>query len=127
MTDLTLAPVPLKKTTSIVTDSETVKKFVFTGGPCGGKTTSLERVRAFLAQYGIRVYIVPEAATMMWTNGIVPTDMKNGDDWVNFQATLMQLQFHLEDLFYNHGRKDWETFCCVVRPGRDGRKSIRGR
>ena len=101
MTDLTLAPVPLKKTTSIVTDSETVKKFVFTGGPCGGKTTSLERVRAFLAQYGIRVYIVPEAATMMWTNGIVPTDMKNGDDWVNFQATLMRLQFHLEDLFYN--------------------------
>ena len=46
-----MAPVPLKKTTSIVTDSETVKKFVFTGGPCGGKTTSLERVRAFLVQY----------------------------------------------------------------------------
>ena len=50
---LDLGAVPLKKTTSIVTDSETVKKFVFTGGPCGGKTTSLERVRAFLAQYGI--------------------------------------------------------------------------
>ena len=90
MTDL-LAPISLTRGNSIITDSKTVQKFVFTGGPCGGKTTSLERVRAFLGQYGIRVYVVPEAATMMWTNGIAPTDMKNGDDWVNFQATLMRL------------------------------------
>ena len=104
MTDL-LAPISLTRGNSIITDSKTVQKFVFTGGPCGGKTTSLERVRAFLGQYGIRVYVVPEAATMMWTNGIAPTDMKNGDDWVNFQATLMRLQFHLEDLFYTMAEK----------------------
>ena len=104
MTDL-LASISLTRGNSIITDSKTVQKFVFTGGPCGGKTTSLERVRAFLGQYGIRVYVVPEAATMMWTNGIAPTDMKNGDDWVNFQATLMRLQFHLEDLFYTMAEK----------------------
>ena len=51
MTDL-LAPISLTRGNSIITDSKTVQKFVFTGGPCGGKTTSLERVRAFLGQYG---------------------------------------------------------------------------
>ena len=40
MTDL-LAPISLTRGNSIITDSKTVQKFVFTGGPCGGKTTSL--------------------------------------------------------------------------------------
>jgi hypothetical protein len=124
MADL-LTPPPLTKSNSIITDSKTVQKFVFTGGPCGGKTTSLERVRAFLGQYGIRVYIVPEAATMMWTSGIAPTDMKNGDDWVNFQATLMRLQFHLEDLFYTMAERTGEQSVILCdRGAMDGKAYV---
>jgi predicted ATPase len=90
---------------SLVSNSNTVQKFVLTGGPCGGKTTALERIRVFLSQYGIRVYTVPEAATILWTGGISPSDMKNGDDWVDFQATLMRTQFHLEDTLYTMAEK----------------------
>ena len=90
---------------SRISNSNTVQKFVLTGGPCGGKTTALERIRVFLSQYGVRVYTVPEAATILWTGGISPTDMKNGDDWVDFQAALMRTQFHLEDTLYAMAEK----------------------
>ena len=41
--------------------SERVQKFVLTGGPCGGKTTALARIRTFLGERGFRVFFVPEA------------------------------------------------------------------
>jgi hypothetical protein len=59
-------------------------KFVLTGGPCSGtksavwkdcslfltgKTTAMERLPVFLRERGFRVFIAPEAATMMFLNG----------------------------------------------------------
>ena len=45
-------------------------KIVLTGGPCAGKTTALARLSAFLNERGFRVFTVPEAATMLFTNGV---------------------------------------------------------
>ena len=44
------------------------KKFVLTGGPCGGKTTILQLLRDRLQDAGFRVIIVPEAATIVIPN-----------------------------------------------------------
>ena len=77
-----------------------VQKFVLTGGPCGGKTTALARLRTFLEERGFRVFIAAEAATFLWSNGVQPRDNCAEDDgWVNFQIDLMQTQMHFEDLF----------------------------
>ena len=53
-------PRPLERQASSVVDahvcsSERVQKFVLTGGPCGGKTTALARLRQFLEERGFRV------------------------------------------------------------------------
>ena len=53
-------PRPLERQASSVVDahvcsSERVQKFVLTGGPCGGKTTALARLRQFLEERGLRV------------------------------------------------------------------------
>eukprot|EP00965_Chrysotila_dentata_P062682 2077171-Pleurochrysis_carterae.AAC.1 len=84
---------------SKVQNSELVQKFVLTGGPCGGKTTALARLRQFLEDRGFRVFIAPEAATILWTNGMSVADMKSEADVLAFQIRLMQMQIFLEDCF----------------------------
>jgi hypothetical protein len=46
-----------------------VIKIVFTGGPCAGKTTSMAFCTELLKERGFRVYIVPEAATLIAMGG----------------------------------------------------------
>ena len=47
-----------------------VYKIVLTGGPCGGKSTALDKVKKSLEENGISVYTVPEVATIIFTNGV---------------------------------------------------------
>jgi len=42
-------------------DSPPIYKFVFTGGPCGGKTTALARVFSFLRERNFAAISCPEA------------------------------------------------------------------
>lgn len=49
-----------------------IHNFVFTGGPCGGKTTALAHVREELEQLGYIVMTVPEAATLAIVAGVNP-------------------------------------------------------
>ena len=46
-----------------------IYRFVVTGGPCAGKTTCLSRMSQFLRARGFSVYSVPEAATLLFSNG----------------------------------------------------------
>eukprot|EP01138_Halocafeteria_seosinensis_P005171 gb/GECG01005288.1/.p1 GENE.gb/GECG01005288.1/~~gb/GECG01005288.1/.p1 ORF type:complete len:672 (+),score=75.18 gb/GECG01005288.1/:1-2016(+) len=77
----------------------TVLRFVLTGGPCAGKTTALARLSSFLRHRGYRVYTVPEAATMLFTNGASFRDLDTDDRQIAFQAAVMNTQIHLEDSF----------------------------
>ena len=45
-------------------------RIVLTGGPCGGKTTALARVSSYLRQRGFEVFTVPEAFTILCSNGL---------------------------------------------------------
>ena len=88
--------------------SERVQKFVLTGGPCGGKTTALARIRTFLGERGFRVFFVPEAATFLFGNGTAPQDNKCANDWVDFQRLLMQMQMRFEDCMVERAEKACE-------------------
>ena len=74
-----------------------IHKIVLTGGPCGGKTTALARLQSFLGERGFRVFTVPEAATMFWSNGMSFTDLGGEGAPAQFQIRLLQTQMHLED------------------------------
>ena len=45
-------------------------KFVFTGGPCGGKTTALARVFSYLRERGFEVISCPEAYGILSSSGM---------------------------------------------------------
>ena len=44
-------------------------RIVLTGGPCAGKTTAITSIADRLRDLGYTVYIVPEAATMIFSSG----------------------------------------------------------
>ena len=61
---------------------------VLTGGPYAGKTTALENIKKYLKERNIPCVTVPETATELIDNGIIPTK----DNIVKFQLLVMKRQ-----------------------------------
>lgn len=77
-----------------------VKKIVLTGGPCAGKSSSLELIENYLRDNNYIVYIVQESATELIKSGIKPY----GEDGLNndyFQDVLFKYQLEKEKLIEN--------------------------
>ena len=75
-------------------------KIVLTGGPGGGKTTSMEKLRTFLSDRGYRVYTIPEAATIFFANGTAFADFEGKEETlIDFQIGILSTQMHMEDTF----------------------------
>jgi hypothetical protein len=55
----------------------------------------LERLVIFPA----RSYTVPEAATLLFSNGASFTDLESEEEQLQFQQWIMRTQVHLEDTF----------------------------
>ena len=83
-----------------VADDVQFYKICFTGGPCGGKTTAMIKVSEDLRELGFTVFIVPEAATLIFSGG-GDLDLSNYDEFsaLKFQYLLLQLQKCLEDIY----------------------------
>ena len=95
-------------------DSQTLRQFnagerpvyriCVTGGPCAGKTTSLQNIATELERRGFKVLMVPEAATMMMKGGcFIQTEKMTFEQAVKFQIQVMRMQIHLEDVFTQIG------------------------
>lgn len=73
-----------------------ITKIVLTGGPCGGKSTAIEKIDEYFTKRGYKVISVPETATELISNGITPLNCENPFE---FQKILMTLQMEKEHLF----------------------------
>jgi CYTH domain-containing protein len=71
-------------------------RFVFTGGPCAGKTAAQAHVAAHLRALGWQVFCVPEVATLFIDGGIALNDL-SAEARVARQTALMRAQIALED------------------------------
>lgn len=79
------------------TDGPPNFRFVFTGGPCGGKTTALARVFSYLRERGFECITCPEAYTTLSSNGMnVDFFTTQGMPKV-IQRTVLEVQMALED------------------------------
>mmetsp|Transcript_8456 Transcript_8456/g.13998 ORF Transcript_8456/g.13998 Transcript_8456/m.13998 type:complete len:413 (+) Transcript_8456:183-1421(+) len=72
-------------------------RIVLTGGPCGGKTTALARVSSYLRERGFDVIMVPEAFTILNSNGMSLEYFGTEGMDVVIQNTVMNVQQSLED------------------------------
>jgi putative protein kinase ArgK-like GTPase of G3E family len=49
--------------------SQNIVRICLTGGPCAGKTTAIADIKQDLIQLGMKVLVVPEAATALMKGG----------------------------------------------------------
>lgn len=77
-----------------------IYKIVLTGGPCGGKTTSLARLAPYLRERGFEVITCPEAFSLLVSNGM-PFDYLGAVKGMDIvvQDTVMDMQIGMEDSF----------------------------
>ena len=73
---------------------KTIKRIVFTGGPCSGKTTFTSRAQQIFAERGYRVIIDNESATDLISGGISPATL----GMYEFQKYCIDLQLKKEEL-----------------------------
>lgn len=79
-----------------------IPRIVLTGGPCGGKTSSLIYLRKRLPELGIVPIFVPEMATMMFNSGIKWKDVaKDKVQAFRFQVSMIKNQITNEDMIYS--------------------------
>ena len=69
-----------------------IVRICLTGGPCAGKTTAIAEIKQELTQLGIKILVVPEAATILMKGGamIVSTGFTEAQGLM-FQKCLMKL------------------------------------
>lgn len=75
---------------------EPVYKFVFTGGPCGGKTTALARVFSFLKERNFEVITCPEAYTLLNSHGMGADFFSTPGMPKYIQGAVLDLQLQYE-------------------------------
>jgi predicted ATPase len=71
-----------------------------TGGPCGGKSSSLEVFSDALRAKGYDVYTVPEVPTILIKGGCQYPGADGGEKLMQFEIGLIRLQMQIEDSFF---------------------------
>ena len=88
-------------------------RIVLTGGPCGGKTTALNRLRDRFQSLGWRVFTVPETATLMSAGGVQLGNIPPGGV-IRRQSNFLSVHLALEDSFFDIAAETGEpavVFC----------------
>lgn len=99
MDETLITQAPTQAETNLLTKSAPFHKFVLTGGPCGGKTTALARLSSYLRERGFEVITVPEAFTILASNGFEMSYFAVDGMPSCVQNTIMDVQMSLEDSF----------------------------
>ncbi|MFQ6040645.1 MAG: ATP-binding protein [Candidatus Poribacteria bacterium] len=103
-----------------------MKRIVLTGGPCAGKTTTLNKLRY---EFGARIVVVPETATMLLSSGFpVPgEEIKWSLEWQNeFQSAIFSVQKSMENIYTLIAREKGASLVICDRGLLDGAAYTRG-
>ena len=87
-----------------------VFKVVLSGGPCGGKSTSMSKIEQTLTARGYKVLIVPETATELIINGVIPGNKLSLE---KFQEFVLDKQLSKECL-YDEIAKNYDSDKVVI-------------
>lgn len=79
--------------TSPLLQNSSLRKIALTGGPSGGKTTLLDALKK---EFGSKIKIAPEAATILYKGGFPRIQSYSGH--YHAQIAILHTQKHLEDV-----------------------------
>jgi CYTH domain-containing protein/thymidylate kinase len=78
---------------------EPVHMIVLTGGPCSGKSSSLAYLTERLSDHGYMVFVIPETATLITTNGIDRRKMDRASQVVMYEEAILEMQLAFEETY----------------------------
>jgi CYTH domain-containing protein/thymidylate kinase len=78
---------------------ESAHMIVLTGGPCSGKSSSLAYLTEKLSDHGFMVFVIPETATLISTNGIDRRKMDRGTQVAAYEEANLELQLAFEETY----------------------------
>jgi len=78
---------------------EPVHMIVLTGGPCSGKSSSLAFLTEKLSDHGYLVFVIPETATLIATNGIDRRRMDRASQVVMYEEAILDMQLAFEETY----------------------------
>ncbi len=112
-----------KQLTSTITLGSNIHIIVITGGPCGGKSTGLIKLRELLEERGYKVLVSPEAASKYINAGVYPWD-----DLVTFQELVLEETMMQEELLIEAAKayraRGFKVIILCDRGAMDGRAYV---
>ena len=90
-----------------------VKKIVLTGGPCAGKSSSLELIKNYISDLGYLVLVVNESATELINSGIKPFG-NDSVSMIEFQEIVLNYQLYKEKLVLDNAEKYYKGRDIVI-------------
>jgi predicted ATPase len=91
-------------------------RVVLTGGPCGGKTTSLTQLRSRLESEGYAVFVVPEIPSILIGGGANLGALAL-EDFKQFERNVLSLQLACENAFIDLARADTKPSVIIYDRG----------
>lgn len=110
----TILTTPISPNSGFESDKR-IHRVVLTGGPCAGKTTSINRIKSFFENIGWKAFCVPETASLLIGSGIHFYEL--GPHTIDFQENLLKTLLQIEDTinetvkFYH---KEKKQNCIVI-------------
>jgi predicted ATPase len=92
-------PAEVKKLKKGSKNTNYVYRIVLTGGPCGGKSSSLSHLTKALTAKGFDIMCVPEVPTILLNGGCKYPGIDGGSSLIAFEKALIQAQLQLEKTF----------------------------
>jgi len=103
--------------TKVAKVSAGVRTIVLTGGPCGGKSSSLDKIIETFAAKGYDVLAAPEVPTILMNGGCRYPGIDGGKKLEDFEIALMSLQMQMEDSFRRVARSTGRPTLLVLDRG----------
>jgi len=79
-------------------------RVVLTGGPCGGKTTCMNRLVTHFKEKNFHVFVVPEVPSILIGGGVDFASLDQ-EGFVKFENNLLSIQVAMEETFIDLARR----------------------
>jgi hypothetical protein len=90
---------------------------VLTGGPCGGKSSCLAKIKDHFMSKGYMVFCIPEMPVLLKEGGCPNPGVENNKMLIEFEVALLQAQLQMENSFKQIAKSTGHKYIIIADRG----------